>query len=238
MQRVEVLQTVVRSVHGIQKQLGTFFWIHFYAPLNEECPEEEIVYDYKSMPSDYELISKGEDQAFLQKQCLKFGDYIQKVRNWELLQMKAEFFKDANGDIWFYYAKDIQMRMVTSNKLVDREEANKKVKQAQKAKEATRNQMIEELAEYEQKMSSSKNKSIERMYDVMKGYYDNLKQEVNIVTDANVDEDDHELEGILTTLKPNTTAENFKEFLLRKDNNTKSQAWRKISRKIYKDEEM
>ena len=71
----------------------------------------------------------------------------------------------------------------------------------------------------------------------MEGYYENLKQEVKIVTDAKVDEDDHELEGILTTLKPNTTAGNFKEFLLRKDNNTKSQAWRKISRKIYKDED-
>lgn len=97
--------------------------------------------------------------------------------------------------------------------------------------------MIEELQEYENKMSQSKNKSVERMYEVMKGYYDNLKQEVNIVSESKVDDDDHELEGILTTLKPNTTPENFKEFLLRKDNNTKSQAWRKISRKIYKDQD-
>ena len=39
--------------------------------------------------------------------------------------MKAEFFKDANGDIWFFYAKDIQVRLITNNKMLDREEANK-----------------------------------------------------------------------------------------------------------------
>ena len=74
--KLEVLQTVVRSVHSIKNQLGSFLPIHFYAPINEEFPEEEIFYDYKTMPSDYELISRGEDQQFLLKQCLKFGDYI------------------------------------------------------------------------------------------------------------------------------------------------------------------
>ena len=44
---VEVLQTVVRCVHPMQRQLGNFFWIHFHAPIDEENPEMEINYDYK-----------------------------------------------------------------------------------------------------------------------------------------------------------------------------------------------
>ena len=38
------------------------------------------------------------------------GAYLQKVRGLELLQMKAEFFKDENGYIWFFYAKEICIR--------------------------------------------------------------------------------------------------------------------------------
>ena len=40
----------------------------------------------------------------------------------------------------------------------------------------------------------------------------------------------------MKTLAPNTTATNFREFLKREDNCTKTQAWRSISRKIYADD--
>jgi len=36
---------------------------------------------------------------------------------------------------------------------------------------------------------------------------------VEIADDAGLDDEDYELEDILRTLKPNTTAKNFKEFL-------------------------
>lgn len=60
------------------------------------------------------------------------------------------------------------------------------------------------------------------MYDIMSGYYSNLRSKINAENENNVDEEDNELESILNTLKPNTTAENFKEFLLPKDNNTRT----------------
>ena len=74
------------------------------------------------------------------------------------------------------------------------------------------------------------------MYGIMKGYYENLREKIDAENENNIDEEDNELESILTTLKPNTTAENFKEFLNPKDNNTRTQAWRKIGRDVYKKE--
>ena len=65
---------------------------------------------------------------------------------------------------------------------------------------------------------------------MMNSYYENLKVEARINENRRDDGDDLELDEILRTLKPNTTAKNFKEFLKRSDNNVKSQAWRSISR--------
>ena len=41
------------------------------------------------------------------------------------------------------------------------------------------------------------------------------------------------LDDVLTKLRPNTTANNFKEFLLRQDNVNKTAHWKKISRKLH-----
>jgi hypothetical protein len=59
------------------------------------------------MESDADLLARGADQAYAHKQCLKYCYYAQKVHGKEILQMKAEFFKDANGKIWFFYARGI-----------------------------------------------------------------------------------------------------------------------------------
>jgi hypothetical protein len=40
------------------------------------------------------------------------------------------------------------------------------------------------------------------------------------------------LDDVLTKLRPNMTAKNFKEFLLRSDNINKTSHWKKISRKV------
>ena len=82
-----------------------------------------------------------------------------------------------------------------------------------------------------------RNKATDKMLNLMNQYYTNLKTEVGIEDQTNVVDDDYELDGILQTLKPNTTAKNFKEFLTRETNCTKTQAWRSISRKIYDDEQ-
>jgi hypothetical protein len=49
---------------------------------------------------------------------------------------------------------------------------------------------------------------------MMDEYYKNLKAEVGIEDTYAMEDDDSELDGILSTLKPNTTPENFKEFIL------------------------
>lgn len=65
---------------------------------------------------------------------------------------------------------------------------------------------------------------------MMEGYYTDLKKEVGIGQPQNDNEEDNELESILNTLKPNTTANNFKEFLDIKSNCNRTQAWRQTSR--------
>ena len=60
------------------------------------------------------------------------------------------------------------------------------------------------------------------MLKLMDDYYGNLKNEVGIEDNNDLEDKDFELDGILETLKPNTTAENFKEFLKREDNLTKT----------------
>lgn len=84
--------------------------MHFFAPLNEDAPSEEIEYDVESYPSDADLIRSGDYQGYAYKQCLKMCEYISKIRGHEILQMKAEFVRDENGWIWFFYARDVFMR--------------------------------------------------------------------------------------------------------------------------------
>lgn len=52
----------------------------------------------------------------------------------------------------------------------------------------------------------------------MNGYYNEMKTEIGLDENANKDDEDTNLDDILRTLKQNTTAENFKEFLNIKDN--------------------
>lgn len=72
------------------------------------------------------------------------------------------------------------------------------------------------------------------MLDFMNAYYREMKTEIGMDDNAQHNDDDNNLDDILRTLKQNTTAENFKEFLSIKDNCNRTQAWRAISRKIYK----
>ena len=52
----------------------------------------------------------------------------------------------------------------------------------------------------------------------MNNYYTNLKSEVGIEDETGLDDEDYDLDVILKTLKPNTTATNFREFLKKEDN--------------------
>ena len=178
------------------------------------------------MENDVDLLQRGDDQTYVYKQCLKYCYYAQKVHSKEILQMKAEFFKDMNGKIWFFYARNIQCRDSPNKKALNVDEAKKHAKLTEKNKKAVRMQMIDELQAYEKSIDPKKNHTIDRMTDMMNEYYQNLKIEAKIEDQTGLDDEDYELDGILRTLKPNTTAKNFKEFLKREDNCLKSQAWR------------
>ena len=52
--------------------------------------------------------------------------------------MKAEFFKDMNGKIWFFYARGIQVRDSPNIKGLNVAEANKHAKVTEKNKKALR----------------------------------------------------------------------------------------------------
>ena len=58
-------------------------------------------------------------------------DYISQVNGQEILQMKAEFFKDENDFIWFYYAKEIYMRKNIHRKALSNDDAKKKAHKIQ-----------------------------------------------------------------------------------------------------------
>lgn len=140
--------------------------------------------------------------------------------------MKAEFFKDANGKIWFFYARGIQTRNCPT-KVRTCEEAKKEAKNTEKNKRAVRQQMIDELEAYEAQMRADNKKekraTVDKMKETMNQYYNNLKKEANPrLAQTGQDDEDDELDRILKTLKPNTTAKNFKEFLKREDNCLKS----------------
>jgi len=139
--RVEIIHTIVKSRIGI----GAPIYIDFFAPINEAKPSEEIDYTYKGKLTEYDLISKGQEEAYCQKQCLKYCYYISKVKGIEVLKMRVEFLKDENGFIWLFYARDISCRKNANNKDLNSKDAKAKSQQIQANKVKMRNQMVEEL---------------------------------------------------------------------------------------------
>jgi hypothetical protein len=68
----------------------------------------------------------------------------------------------------------------------------------------------------------------------MDSYFSNMKEDMGLNKKPNDAEEEFHLEEVLQSLRPNTTAKNFKEFLSRADNMTRSQHWKGISRKVDK----
>lgn len=100
--------------------------------MDETDPDAEI--DYKAHMVHTEESKKIEDvwpindEDSVYQQCLKFCYYIQKVRGFEVLQMKAEFFKDHNGEIWFFYCRDINVRRSKGSNATSSTDAKKQAK--------------------------------------------------------------------------------------------------------------
>jgi hypothetical protein len=101
-----MMQCVVKS----KTVCGSPIFVHFLAPVNTKIPDSVIDYSHDHFPSDQKLAHSEDDYHYALKQCFILAKYLQKYRGMEILQMKAEFFKDENGFIWLFYIKNIHMR--------------------------------------------------------------------------------------------------------------------------------
>ena len=86
--------------------------------------------------------------------------------------MKAEFFKDLNGFIFFSYAQNINVRTMTNQSAVTTEDAKEKARLLQQSKELMRQQMVSELDNFEKAHpKESKGPAVKKMIDQMTDYY-------------------------------------------------------------------
>ena len=100
--------------------------------------------------------------------------------------------------------------------------------------------LLRELEDYENSANQRQKKENyvnDKMFKFMESYYDKLKNEIGIDANYGVEREDAQLEQVLKTLKPNTTAKNFKEFLRQPQNVNKNEKWKAIARKTHKQEE-
>jgi len=53
--------------------------VRFYAPLDHQNPDAEIVYDFKKFGEEVELLKAGDDYTYCLLQCYKMCFYVQKM---------------------------------------------------------------------------------------------------------------------------------------------------------------
>ena len=127
------------------------------------------------------------------------AEYISRVRGYEILQMKAEFFKDENDWMWFFYAKEIYMRKCKTNKGLSNVDAKKKAEKIKEDKARAKKQLIEELEEFNNP-KGPKNTAIANMLNHMNSYYEELKVKEGIDDEFhNVDKNSiiHRIEDVI-----------------------------------------
>ena len=214
-------------------------YLQFYAPLDERTDKlaaKEVNYDHKQLPEDLQLLQEKQYTELAVKQCLKMCYYLQKVRNIEILQMKAEFLRDENDNIWFTFAKDIQIRRINS-KISLTGYDSKKIGETLTANQiAQKDLLLRELQEYENSLgeqNENEARSKSKMLTFMDEYYKSMKLEMGIDPNYAVEEDDPQLDIVLQKLRPNTTAQNFREFLTKFQNFKKTRAWKQVARKVH-----
>ena len=71
------------------------------------------------------------------------------------------------------------------------------------------------------------------MLSFMNEYYKSMKEEMGIDPNYAVEDDDPQLDIVLKKLRPNTSAQNFREFLTKSSNINKTRAWKQIARKVH-----
>ena len=117
--RIRYLQTCLKHRTGVGKPII----IEYYAPVPQN-PTKPIKYDFRSMGDELTMLRQKDYVGYCTKQVMKMCYYVQKMYNFEILKIRAEFAMDKNETIWFQYANQIYRRQVPGIK--DLEE-NKKL---------------------------------------------------------------------------------------------------------------
>lgn len=182
------------------------------------------------------------------KQCYKICNYLQKVRQIEILQMKAEFLRDENQNIWLHYVRNIKIRRIEQkwnlHNITSSESEPNAVQQLENQQKAV---LLGELQDFQEQSDAlqkqatkerraPKDRASVRMLNVLDEYYGEMKDAVGIDPHFCVDEDDTELEQVLVDMKRNAKPTNFKPFLHRSQNFDKSTPWKRVSRKVADDD--
>lgn len=108
------IQTTVKDVKGV----GSHVDVDFKAPLDDTSYEDslkEINFEGFRGVDELRLLKQGHFQRYAHIQCLKICYYLQKVRNIEVLQMRAEFLRDDCDNVWFVFARKIHYRRLASS---------------------------------------------------------------------------------------------------------------------------
>lgn len=147
---MELIQTAIKSSKG----QGKMIMCKFEAPLNSHEPFLPINYNLDSFESDMELLKTGDDHKYCLKKCHEMGDYMQKIRGLELLEMHTEWFKDDNGFIWLFIAENISVRPLKGKAeffpgTMSKNEFMKQERLKHRNRELVKEQLVQELDAFE-----------------------------------------------------------------------------------------
>ena len=212
--QIEYIQTCVRHSCGIGDPID----VHFKAPLDDSSREaalEEVAYDWKGQGDELSLLQAGEFKKYAYQQCLKICHYVKKVRNKEILKMRAEFLKDSCGNVWFSYASGITYREC-GGRVAWKEAGELNDEQVLAHQRAQQDMLRREMEQYQREAKFDKAKDLfimKQMHGFMEDYYEGMKKELGIDASYRLEEQDPPLAEVLAAIRPNVTAKNFKEYL-------------------------
>lgn len=146
-----------------------------------------------------------------------------------MLQMKAEFFKDENGFIWLFYIKNVHMRKSLHIEgllagTLTAADVKKQQQQQEIEKNKAKQQLIDELEQFEKECSTKdgkkSNSNVINMIQYMNEYYDDIKSKKELDEDAfnKSLKDIVRVQDIIKLVYPETKAKSFKQLLKIEEN--------------------
>ena len=123
----------------------------FRAPLDDtsaETAQNEITYAWREQGDELTLLRQGDFKRYAYQQCLKICHYMKKVRNKEILSMRAEFLRDDCDNVWFSYAANIRYRECNS-RVSWKENTDLDEEQVEAHQKAQQDMLDREMQEYQ-----------------------------------------------------------------------------------------